>query len=110
MTTYQPDAVLGALAEPTRRAIVGRLRERPLPVGEIARGLPVSRPAVSIHLRVLGDAGLVTHRRVGTRNIYALRPDGLAGLRAWLDELWDDALAAFAAHVERTEPKEGNSR
>lgn len=108
--TYQLDAVLDALAEPTRRAIVGRLREHPLPVGEIARDLPVSRPAVSIHLRVLGEAGLVTHRREGTRNIYALRPEGLVGLRGWLDELWDDALAAFAAHVERIETKEGSSR
>lgn len=97
------DSALEALADPTRRSIVARLRRGPLPVGAIARDLPVSRPAVSSHLRVLADAGLVTHRSVGTRNIYSLRPEGIAELRTWLDTLWGDALTAFAAHVDRLE-------
>jgi DNA-binding transcriptional ArsR family regulator len=101
--TYAIEAALDALSDPTRRAIVAKLRERPMPVGAIAADLPVSRPAVSSHLRVLAEAGLVTHRAVGTRNIYSLRPEGIAELRAWLDGLWSDALTAFAAHVERVE-------
>ncbi|RVT86748.1 ArsR family transcriptional regulator [Rhodobacteraceae bacterium CCMM004] len=92
---------IGALADPTRRAIVEALKGRALPVGELAQGLPVSRPAVSQHLRVLGDAGLITVTPRGTRRVVALRPEGLAELRAWLDTLWDDALAAYAAEAER---------
>jgi DNA-binding transcriptional ArsR family regulator len=103
MPILTAEAALDALADPTRRAIVARLRQRPLPVGVIARGLPVSRPAVSSHLRVLSDAGLVTHRSVGTRNVYALRPEGFADLRSWLDGLWGDALTAFAAYADRNE-------
>jgi DNA-binding transcriptional ArsR family regulator len=98
--------VLDALADPTRFAIVARLRHGPQSVGAIASELPVSRPAVSIHLRVLSEAGLVTRRSVGTRNFYALRPQGIAELRAWLDGLWGDALTAFAAYVESMEHRE----
>jgi len=89
-----------ALADPTRRAVFERLREGPLPVGEIARELPVSRPAVSQHLRVLKDAGLVTERREGTRRLYRIDPDGLAALRDYFDDFWDEALAAFQAAAE----------
>ncbi len=78
------DEVLDALGERTRREIVARLRDGPLPVGELAAALPVGRPAVSKHLRVLEDAGLVEHRSVGTRNLYALAPQGLVALRQWL--------------------------
>ncbi|MDJ1007347.1 MAG: metalloregulator ArsR/SmtB family transcription factor [Paracoccaceae bacterium] len=91
-----PDPVIAALADPTRRAIVERLGTAPASVSAIAAGFPVSRPAISQHLRVLGDAGLVTVRAEGTRRIYALAPDGAAPLRDWLDRLWDDALHAFA--------------
>ena len=98
--------VLDALADPTRLEIVSRLRHGPRSVGAIADGLPVSRPAVSIHLRVLAEAGLVTRRRAGRRNFYALRPQGLAELRTWLDGLWGDALTAFAAYVEAMEVEE----
>jgi DNA-binding transcriptional ArsR family regulator len=95
--------VLDALADSTRLEIVSRLRHGPRSVGAIASELPVSRPAVSIHLRVLAEAGLVTRRREGRRNFYSLRPQGLAELRSWLDGLWGDALTAFAAYVEATE-------
>ena len=93
------DRVLDALGHPTRRRIIERLRDGPLAVGELADGLPVTRPAVSQHLRVLGRAGLVTSRTEGTRNLYALAPDGLDELRRWLDGMWGDVLAGFAAHV-----------
>ena len=94
---------ISALADPTRRAVFERLRRGPQPVGEIARGLPVSRPAVSQHLRVLKEAGLVTERKDGTRRLYRVDPDGLAGLRAYFEGFWDDALAAFkeAADAEQ---------
>jgi DNA-binding transcriptional ArsR family regulator len=88
---------IAALADPTRQAIVGRLRAGPLPVCDLAAGLPVSRPAVSQHLRVLSDAGLLTVRVAGARRVYALDPAGVRALRSWLDDLWDDALAAYAA-------------
>jgi DNA-binding transcriptional ArsR family regulator len=90
-----------ALADPTRRAVFERLRRGPRPVGEIARELPVSRPAVSQHLRVLKDAGLVRERREGTRNFYSLNGDGLAELREYVEAFWDDALEAFKKEVER---------
>ena len=89
-----------ALADPTRRAVFERLREGPRPVGDIARDLPVSRPAVSQHLRVLKDAGLVTERREGTRRLYRIDPDGLAAIRDYFDEFWNEALAAFKAAAE----------
>jgi DNA-binding transcriptional ArsR family regulator len=96
MTTSAFDA----LGDPTRRAILERLLAGPLAVGEIARGLPVSRPAVSQHLRVLKDAGLVSERRHGTRRVYSLDPRGLDDLRAYLDRFWTVALAAFKAAAE----------
>jgi DNA-binding transcriptional ArsR family regulator len=94
------DAGLGLLGDPTRRAIFERLAQRPRSVGELADELPVSRPAVSQHLRALKDAGLVTDRAEGTRRIYQLSPDGIAGLRSYLDRIWGDALASFARTVE----------
>jgi DNA-binding transcriptional ArsR family regulator len=89
-----------ALADPTRRAVFERLREGPRPVGELAAELPVSRPAVSQHLRVLKDAGLVTERRDGTRRLYRIDPSGVAAIRDYFDQFWTDALAAFKAAAE----------
>ena len=94
---------LAALADPTRRRIFERLAGRPGAVGELARGLPVSRPAVSPHLQVLKSAGLVTDRPEGTRRVYQVDPQGLGALRAWLDRFWDRALAAYQAEVEKEE-------
>jgi DNA-binding transcriptional ArsR family regulator len=91
---------LSCLADPTRRRIFERLRSGPAPVGVVARGLPVSRPAVSQHLRVLKEAGLVSDRPVGSRRVYYIDPDGLGELRAWLDQFWTDALVAFKAELE----------
>jgi DNA-binding transcriptional ArsR family regulator len=96
------DPVMTALADPTRRAVFEALAAGPRAVGELARELPVTRPAVSQHLRVLLDAGLVTVRADGTRRIYAAQPQGLRDLRTWLDGMWTTALHAFAAHVEAT--------
>ena len=93
---------MDALGDPTRRAVFERLAPGPLPVGEIAAGLPVSRPAVSQHLRVLREAGLVTERRDGTRRVYSVDPRGLADLRAYLDSFWNQALASFKDAAERT--------
>jgi DNA-binding transcriptional ArsR family regulator len=93
---------MNALGDPTRRAIFERLSRGPRPVGELADGLPVSRPAVSQHLRVLKEAGLVTERRDGTRRIYGLAPDGLAELRATFERFWTEALAGFKAVAEQT--------
>ena len=93
---------MDALGDPTRRAVFERLAPGPLPVGEIAAGLPVSRPAVSQHLRVLQEAGLVTARRDGTRRLYSVDPRGLAELRAYLDSFWNQALASFKDATERT--------
>ena len=93
--------VLSALADPTRRRVFERLRQGPRPVGTIARGMPVSRPAVSQHLKALKDAGLVADRQEGTRRVYFIDPQGLGALRRWLDQFWDEALAAFQAEVER---------
>ncbi|MGW9028191.1 ArsR/SmtB family transcription factor [Streptomyces sp. NPDC055722] len=98
MVTYE--GALSALADPTRRAIFERLVDGPKAVGQLAEGLPVSRPAVSQHLKVLREAGLVVDRAVGTRRVYQLNPAGLGALRAWLDQFWDQALAAFAAAAE----------
>lgn len=96
-----------ALADPTRRAIVERLRGGPLPVVLLASDLPISRPAVSQHLRVLADAGIVFVTPEGTRRLYALRPGGMDDLRAYLESVWDDALAAFsrAARSESAQPE-----
>jgi len=98
--------VFAALTDPTRRAVFERLRHGPRAVGEIARGLPVTRPAVSQHLKVLKEAGLVDDRSEGTRRIYQIDPKGLGAMRAWLDQFWDSALNAFAAEVERASKKE----
>jgi DNA-binding transcriptional ArsR family regulator len=95
------ERVFSALTDPTRRAVFERLRQGPRAVGEIARGLPVTRPAVSQHLKVLKEAGLVTDRGEGTRRIYHIDPKGLGAMRAWLDQFWEAALDAFAAEVER---------
>jgi DNA-binding transcriptional ArsR family regulator len=100
-------SALDALGDPTRRAIVERLREGPRPVGELAGGLPVSRPAVSQHLRVLKEAGLVTDRQVGRRRLYALDPRGLAELRGWVEALWDQALARFERLADAEWAEEG---
>jgi DNA-binding transcriptional ArsR family regulator len=99
VTTYGTDG-LTALGDPTRREIFERLAERPRAVGELAGELPVSRPAVSQHLKVLKDAGLVIDRQAGTRRIYQLDPDGVDALRAYLDRFWSRALTSFKAAVE----------
>lgn len=91
---------MDALGDPTRRAIFERLRSGPRAVGELADELPVSRPAVSQHLRVLKEAGLVTERRNGTRRLYRVDPDGVGRLRDYFDEFWNEALAAFKAAAE----------
>ena len=95
------DRALAALADPTRRQVFERLRSGPQPVGAIACGMPVSRPAVSQHLKVLKEAGLVTDRPEGTRRVYYLDPHGLGELRAWFDRFWTDALDRFQAEVEK---------
>jgi DNA-binding transcriptional ArsR family regulator len=91
---------LDALGDATRRQVFELLRGGPRSVGELAAELPVSRPAVSQHLRVLEDAGLVSHRREGTRHLYELEQGGVAELRAWVDGFWDEALARFKAAAE----------
>jgi DNA-binding transcriptional ArsR family regulator len=91
-----------ALGDPTRRVIFERLAERPRAVGELAGELPVSRPAVSQHLRVLKRAGLVVDRPVGTRRIYRLDPDGVAELRAQLERFWTQALANYKQLIEQS--------
>ncbi len=91
---------LSALADPTRRIVFERLARGPQAVGELARSLPVSRPAVSQHLAVLKAAGLVTDRAEGARRVYRIDPAGLEALRAWLDRFWDRALDAFKAEAE----------
>jgi DNA-binding transcriptional ArsR family regulator len=96
--TYE--VALTALADPTRRRVFERLKAGPQPVGTISRGMPVSRPAVSQHLKVLKEAGLVADRPEGTRRVYYIDPDGLGALRGWLDQFWDQALAAFRAEAE----------
>src|SRR5512145_1124981 len=98
-----------ALADPTRRAILERLIAHPSAVGDLARGLPVSRPAVSQHLRVLKDAGLVRERREGTRNFYSVNGEGLAELREYFEGFWDEALAAFKAAAESEGGNENES-
>jgi DNA-binding transcriptional ArsR family regulator len=98
--TYRTDG-LTALGDPTRRAIFECLADRPRAVGELANELPVSRPAVSQHLKVLKDAQLVTDQKAGTRRIYQVDPDGLAALRGYLDHFWDQALAGFKTAVEQ---------
>ena len=100
------EKALSALADPTRRHVFERLRSGPKAVGAIAHGMPVSRPAVSQHLRALKEAGLVADRAEGTRRVYFIDPHGLGALRKWLDQFWDEALAAFQAEVERASDQE----
>jgi len=100
VTTYRATG-WAALGDPTRRAIFERLADRPCAVGELAGELPVSRPAVSQHLKVLKDARLVIDEPVGTRRIYRIDPDGVRDLRAYLDHYWDQALAGFKTAVEQ---------
>lgn len=92
-----------ALADPTRRTIFERIKVRSLPVGTIAEGLPVSRPAVSQHLRILKDAGLVTERRQGTRRLYRADPAGLAALHGYIEDFWKQALDSYKRHLDREE-------
>jgi DNA-binding transcriptional ArsR family regulator len=92
-----------ALAEPMRRAIVERLAARPMSVGDLAAHLPVTRPAVSQHLKVLKEAGLVRDEAQGTRRVYRIDPAGLGAIREWLDRHWERALAAYVEEVEREE-------
>src|SRR5690348_15409116 len=96
---------LTALADPTRRQVFEQLRRGPRAVSDIAARLPVSRPAVSQHLKVLKEAGLVREERRGTQHIYEIDPKGLGPLRAWLDQLWDTALENFKAEVEAPQKK-----
>lgn len=99
------DAALDALGDPTRRRIVEVLHDGPSAVGDRADRLPVGRPAVSKHLKVLEGAGLITHRSHGTRNLYSLAPEGLSHLQVWPTQQWDNALMAFAEHVDKTTSK-----
>jgi DNA-binding transcriptional ArsR family regulator len=94
-------AALMALADPTRRRVFEELRRGPRSVARIAARMPVSRPAVSQHLGVLKKAGLVVDRAEGTRRVYCIDPKGLAAIRIWLDQFWDEALSAFQAEVEK---------
>lgn len=103
MTTYQDERGWAALGDPTRRAIVASLAERPRAVGELAAELPVTRPAVSQALKVLKDAGLVSERSVGTRRVYRLNPAAVAALRDQLDTFWSRALASYGDVVEKPE-------
>jgi DNA-binding transcriptional ArsR family regulator len=106
--TYQSGDVLDALGDPTRRAILETLRHGgPSSVAGLAERVPVSRPAISQHLKVLGLAGLVDHESRGTRNIYRIDRAGLDEVRDWIDQFWGDALDAFAEHVRRTEEEQG---
>ena len=97
------DRALAAIADPTRRQVFERLASGPRSVGELAEGLPVSRPAVSQHLKVLKEAGLVADRAQGTRRVYEIDPHGLGAMRAWLDQFWGTALEAFKAEAEHKE-------
>jgi DNA-binding transcriptional ArsR family regulator len=101
-------SALAVLADPTRRKVFERLRAGPRPVNLIAAGLPVSRPAVSQHLKALKHAGLVEERSEGVRRIYSIRREGLMELREWLDSFWGDALQAFKLEVEKPHKTRGS--
>lgn len=105
MKTYEE--AMNALGDPTRRAIFEQLATQPRAVGELAKSLPVSRPAVSQHLRVLKSAGLVSERADGTRRVYRVDPDGIVALRAYFEGFWDRALASFQAEAEAHERSNG---
>ena len=104
------EAGLGLLGDPTRRAIFEMLARRPRSVGELARELPVSRPAVSQHLRILKDGGLLIDHAEGTRRIYRLNPAGVAAVRAWLDRMWEESLTAFQKAAEAATDDEEEQR
>jgi DNA-binding transcriptional ArsR family regulator len=108
MESISAERALDALGDPTRRRVFKRLRAGSRSVREIAEGLDVSRPAVSQHLKVLKNAGLVIVRIQGTRRLYAINPEGIEAVRTWLDEFWDNALVAFkrAAEQEAAESRE----
>ena len=108
MSTDQ-DLQLQALGDPTRRAVLKLLRDGPMPVAEIARNFPISRPAISQHLRVLKDAGLVTDSAVATRRLYELNPDAFVSLRAYFDEFWTAALGEFKKRAESRRAKRRRS-
>jgi DNA-binding transcriptional ArsR family regulator len=102
-------SALQCLSDPTRREVFERLRSGPKSVGELARGLPVSRPAVSQHLKALKEAGLVNDEPDGARRIYHIDPHGLGELRRWLDQFWEGALEAFKREVEKPADPEGRN-
>jgi DNA-binding transcriptional ArsR family regulator len=102
MTNYS--AMLAALADPTRRAIFERLATAPSSVGEVARELPVSRPAVSQHLKVLKSAGLVSDKAAGTRRVYSVNPAGIAAIRDYFEQFWQQSLSRFAAAASQQVP------
>ena len=102
--------VLQCLSDPTRRRVFERLRSGPQSVGVLAKGLPVSRPAVSQHLKVLKEAGLVLDRSEGARRVYYIDPDGLGELRRWIDQFWDDALQSFKNEVEASKAPKGRKK
>jgi DNA-binding transcriptional ArsR family regulator len=104
------DGGLGLLGDPSRRAIFELLARQPSSVGELSELLPISRPAVSQHLKVLKDGGLVVSQAVGTRRVYRLNPQGVAALRTYLDRIWSDALTAFQKAAEAADPDEGQER
>ena len=107
MATHED--ILDALGDRSRRRIVSTLLSGPAPVATIAADLPVSRPAVSQHLRVLRDCGLVTYEEVGTRNVYRLDPSGFDHLRVWLDGMWDTPLESFAAFAVSEHERDGRA-
>lgn len=104
------ESALSALGDATRRAVFEQLRRGPASVQEIADRMPVSRPAVSQHLKVLKEAGLVIDEAAGVRRVYAVDPRGLAQIRSWLDRFWDDALRSFKAEVERKPAPKSSKR
>lgn len=102
MRNQRIDSIFDALGEPVRRRILEELSGGAMPVGRLTERVTVARPTVSKHLKVLGEAGLVEHRSVGTRNLYALAPEAIAPAQQWLVGLWDSALGRYAAEVDRT--------
>jgi DNA-binding transcriptional ArsR family regulator len=110
MSNQSAEAIFDALGDPVRRRILEVLRDGPSPVGQLADRLPVGRPAVSKHLKVLSGAGLIEHRSVGTRNLYALAPAGLVVAQQWLVRTWDVALASYAAAVKAPPKSSRRSR
>jgi DNA-binding transcriptional ArsR family regulator len=101
MSNHSAELAFDALGDPMRRRIVERLSAGPLPVGELANALPIGRPAVSKHLRVLSNAGLVEHTARGTRNLYVLAPEGQREVQQWLVAMWDSVLGSFADFVDK---------